>query len=163
MKLRTKLSLAECRRRLGSSTDLRGMALSWDAEAPGAVLGEFRGPVFRLHTPKYYRNSFAPFFYGKLTEADGGAMLEGDFRMNPFVRLFMVFWLSFILLFAAGALIVPAQAHSASGLGRGWFFAGLVLLAILGGGLVQVGKWSGRGDEEVIHSFLKSTLEASDE
>ena len=161
MKLRTKLFMADCRTRLGSGTDLGGMALSWDAVAPGAVVGEFRGPVFRLHTKKYYDNSFAPFFYGKLTEADGGAVLEGEFRMHPFIRLFMVFWLSFLLLFGVGAIVVPA-APRANALGRGWLFAVLVLLAVLGVGLVQFGKWLGRGDEEMIHVFLKSTLEAND-
>jgi hypothetical protein len=162
MKLRTKLTMPECHARLGASIDLRGLALSWEAQAPGAVLGEFRGPAFRLHTRKYYSNSFAPFFYGKLTGTDGGAILEGGFRMNPFVRLFMVFWFSFLLLFGLGAVIVPAQAHPAIALGRGWLFSILVLLALLGVGLVQFGKWLGRGDQEVIRAFLKNALEASE-
>jgi hypothetical protein len=164
MKLRTKLSLAECRERLGSATDLRGLALSWDGEGPGTVVGEFRGSMFRLHTRKYYNNAFAPFFYGKLTEADGGAILEGGFRMNPFVRLSMLFLISCVLLFGAAAIIVPAPAQPSGGVGgRGWFFGGLALAAILGVGLVQAGKWLGRGEQEVIHAFLKSTLEADDE
>jgi hypothetical protein len=162
MKMRTKLSLADTRARLAASTDVRGLALSWDAQGPGAVLGAFRGPFFRLHTGRYYSNSFAPFFYGKLTEADGGTIVEGHFKMNPFVRLFMVFWLSFILLFGLGAIIVPAQAHRPIDLGRGGFFAVLALLGLLGVGFVQFGKWLGRGDEAVIHSFLTATLEASD-
>jgi hypothetical protein len=162
MKLRTKLSIAECRVRLGSATDLGGFALSWDAQGPGTVVGEFRGPVFRLHTRKYYDNSFAPFLYGKLQAADNGTILEGRFRLHPFVRLFTVFWFSFLLLFGVGALIVPAAPHTESGLGRGWFFLGLGVLAVLGAGFVQVGKWLGRGEQEVIRSFLKSTLEADD-
>jgi hypothetical protein len=163
MKLRTKMSMADCKTRLASSTDLRGLALSWSAEGPGAVVGEFRGSVFRLHTRKYYSNSFAPFFYGKLKEVDGGTILEGGFRMHPFVRLFMVFSLSFVLLFGLGAIIVPAPAHPASSTGRSWFFAGLALVAILSVGLVLFGKQLGRGDQEVIYSYLKSTLEANDQ
>jgi len=57
---------------------------------------------------------------------------------------------------------VPAARHTGSGLGRGWFFLGLGVLAVMGAGLVQVGKWLGRGEQEVIRSFLKSTLEADD-
>ncbi len=164
MKLRVKLSLADCRARLASAADLRGLALSWDGQGPGAVVEETRGSVFRLHTKKYYNNSFAPFFHGKLTEADGGVILEGGFRMNSFVRVFMFFSFFFVLLFGVGAIIVPAPAQPAGGIGgRGWFFAGLALAAISGVGLVQAGKWLGRGDQEVIHSFLKSTLEAEDE
>jgi len=163
MKLRTKLSLADCRTRLGSGTDLGGMALSWDAAVPGEVVGEFRGPAFRLHTKKYYSNSFTPFFYGKLTEADGGTVLEGDFRLHPFIRLFLLFWISFLLIFAASAIIVPPQPHPASGLNRGLFYMGLALLTVLGIGFVQFGRWLARGEREVIHSFLKSTLEAEDQ
>jgi hypothetical protein len=162
MKLRTKLSIAECRARLGSATDLGGLALSWDAQGPGPVMGEFRGSMFRLHTKKYYSNAFAPFFYGKLTAVEGGAILEGSFRMHPFARLFMVFWLSFLLLFGLAAIIVPAPQSLPSGLGRGCFYAGLVILAVLGAGLIQLGKWLGRGEQAVIQSFLKSTLEAND-
>jgi hypothetical protein len=161
MKLRTKLSVADCRKRLASATDLGGLALSWDANGPGAVVGEFRGPLFRLHTKKYYSNSFAPFFYGKLAEADGGAILEGGFRMHPFIRLFMVFWFAFLLLFGAGGLIVPALPHPAVGIGRSCFFSVLALLAVVGVGLIQLGKWLGRGEKEVILSFLETTLEAT--
>jgi hypothetical protein len=139
------------------------MALSWDAVAPGAVVGEFRGPVFRLHTKKYYKNSFSPFFYGKLAEVDGGTVLEGDFRLHPFIRLFLLFWLAFIVLFGASAIIVPPPAYPASGISRGWFYAGLALLAVLGVGFVEFGRWRARGERKVIHSFLKSTLEAEDQ
>jgi hypothetical protein len=163
MKLRTKLSVAECRTRLGSATDLGGMALSWDSAVPGSVMGEFRGQVFRLHTPKYYRNSFAPFFYGQLSSVDGGTALEGSFRMHPFVRLFIVFWYAFLLIFGFAGIIVPAAKYEGSGLSRNWYFAGLGILAVLGVGMVQIGKWLGKGEHEVIHAFLKSTLEANDE
>lgn len=162
MKMRTKLSMADCRARLASATDLGGMALSWDAVGLAAVVGEFRGPAFRLHTRKYYSNSFAPFFYGKLTQSDGGAILEGRFRMNPFTRLFMVFWFAFLLLFGLGAVMVPPPAYRPGGAGRGWFIGGLILVAIVGFGLVLVGRWLGRGDQDVIHAFMKNTLEAND-
>jgi len=163
MKMRTKLFLDDCRTRLGSGTDLGGMSLSWDAAAPGTVVGEFRGPAFRLHTKKYYNNSFSPFFYGKLAQVDGGTILEGDFRLHPFIRLFLLFWIAFLLLFAASALIVPAPAHPASGISRGWFYAGLAGLAVLGVGFVELGRWLARGEREVIRSFLKSTLQADDQ
>ena len=161
MRLRTKLSMTDCQTRLRSATDMPGMALSWDAQGSGAVVGEFRGGAFRLHTGKYYSNSFAPFFYGVLTEADGGTNIEGGFRMNPFIRLFLAFWLSFLLLFGVGAIMVPAPAHPALGFGRGWLYAVLGALAIMGVGMVQLGKWLGRTDEQMIHSFLVKTLEAS--
>ena len=163
MKLHSNISIAECRTRLGSATDLGGMALSWDAEGPGAVVGEFRGQAFRLHTRKYYQNAFAPFFYGRLSTADKGADLEGRFRMHPFARLFLVFWFALLMVFALAPLIVPAAKHAASGLNRNWYYAGLGILALLGVAFVLIGKWLGGGEQQVIHGFLKSTLDANDE
>jgi|GEM_PF-2369689 hypothetical protein len=163
MRLSTKLSLADCRTRLGSATDLGGMALSWDAAAPGPVLGEFHGSVFRLHTKKYYSNSFTPFLYGKLTQVDGATMLEGEFRLHPFIRLFLLIWFSFLIIFAVSPIIVPAQHNPVSGLNRQLFYSGLAVLAFLGIVFVQVGRWLARGEREVIHAFLKKTLEADDQ
>ena len=163
MKMRTKLSVADCRARLASSTDLKGITLSWDPEALGTVMGEFRGSAFRLHTRKYYSNSFAPFFYGQLSSVDGGTMLEGTFRMHPFVRLFMVFWFAFLVIFGLAAIIVPAAKYSASGLSRNWYAAGLAILAVLGVAMILIGKWLGSGEQGVIHTFLRNTLEANDE
>jgi hypothetical protein len=163
MKLRTKLSIAECRARLGAATDLGGMALSWDATGPGAVVGEFRGEAFRLHTRKYYQNAFAPFFYGRLSAIESGTVLEGSFRMHPFARLFMLFWFTLLIIFGLAPIIVPAAERVAANFNRHWYFAGLIALAVLGIGFIEIGKWLGRGEQDVIHSFLKSTLEAQDE
>jgi hypothetical protein len=163
MKLRTKLSVAECRARLGSATDLGGMALSWDAAGPAAVVGEFRGEVFRLHTKKYYQNAFAPFLYGKLSAVEGGAVLDGTFRLHPFARMFMLLWFALLAVFAVAPIIVPAAKQMASGLNRNWYFAGLGVLAFLGIAFFILGKFLGNGDHELIHGFLKTTLEASDE
>jgi hypothetical protein len=116
-----------------------------------------------LHTKKYYSNSFTPFFYGKLAEVDGGTVVEGEFRLHPFIRLFLLFWLAFLLLFGASAIIVPAPQHPVSDIPRGWFYAGIALLAVVGVAFVQLGRWLARGEREVIHSFLKSTLEADDQ
>ena len=162
MKIQTKLSLEDCRAKLGAATDLRGMALSWDSAGPGPVVGEFHGSVFRLHTKNYYSNSFSPFLYGKLLAADGGTILEGDFRLHPFIRLFLLFWLAFLVIFGASAFIVPAPQHPAGSIPRFWFYAGLALLAVVGIAFVQIGRWLARGEREVIHSFLKSTLEANE-
>ena len=83
--------------------------------------------------------------------------------MHPFARLFMVFWFAFLIIFGLAAVIVPAAEHPASGISQRWYFAGLALLAIIGVGLVQIGKWLGNGEQEVIRTFLKSTLEAEEE
>jgi hypothetical protein len=162
IKLRTSLSPDQCKARLASATDLSGLSLSWNstADAP-PVLGDFRGASFRLHTSRYYTNSFAPFFYGKLLPSDNGTLIQGEFKMHPFARLLTLFWFSFIGIFAAGGLIVPMQDQPLTGLGRRVFFEALVGFAILGVVLVKFGQWLGRGEHKTILDFLKSSLEAS--
>jgi hypothetical protein len=57
---------------------------------------------------------------------------------------------------------VPASRRPVASLSRGWFFVALGFLAVLGAVLVQVGRRLGSSEQEVICSFLKTTLEASD-
>ena len=159
----TKISVAQCRSRLEATTDVQGLLLSWKTDRNSLkVHGEIRGEAFRLHTRRFYVNSFAPFFYGRLGEADGGAVIVGEFKMNPLIRLLTVFWFSFIALFAVGALIVPAKQVPGIGAGRMTLFIALACLAAVGAGVVQCGRWLGRSEEEVILDFLKTELEAKE-
>ena len=162
IKLRTRLSAEECRARLASATDLGGLALSWNspAEAP-QFLGDFRGAAFRLHTGRYYTNSFAPFFYGHLSPSDNGTVIEGEFKMHPFARISTVFWFSFVAIFAAGGLIVPMGKQPGTSLGPGTLFLALGCFMVLGMALVIFGRWLGRGEQKTILDFLKTSLEAS--
>jgi len=163
-KLKTKVPVDECHSRLQATTDVEGLLLSWNSDGDSPkVHGEFRGRAFRLHTRRFYVNSFIPFFYGRLEPADGGTVIEGRFKMNPLIRLLTVFWFSFIAVFAVGTIIVPARRVPGPGGGRMTLFVALVCLAVVGAGVVQLGRWLGRREEGVILSFLKNSLEATEE
>jgi len=60
-------------------------------QSAGAVVGEFRGPVFRLHT-KILQQFLYAIFYGKLIDVNGETGVEGDFRTAPFLRLLPAFF-----------------------------------------------------------------------
>ncbi len=163
MKLRTQLSADECRKRLASGTDLGGLSLSWNTPAAGPkVLGDFRGAAFRLHTGRYYTNSFAPFFYGKLSASENGTLIEGGFQMHPFARMFAVFWFSFVAVFAAAGFIVPMGKEPGRSVGRGTLFLALGSFVVAGVGLIKFGQWLGRGEQKTILDFLKTSLEATE-
>src|SRR6185369_16315814 len=36
------------------------------------------------------------FFFGRFVASDDGTLIEGEFRMHPFVRIFMIVWFSFL-------------------------------------------------------------------
>ncbi len=152
MKLSTKLSIEECRNRIIKA-----------AEPPQFILGEFRGNSFRLRTRKFYMNSFAPLFYGKFSGRAGGSTLEGEFRMHTLVRLFMVFWYSFLALFAVALVVVPARIPLYRERDRWMLLAALGGLALFGFLFITIGRWLARDEKTVIHNFLKTTLEAEDE
>ena len=152
MKLSTKLSIEECKSRITKA-----------AEPPQFILGEFRGNSFRLRTRKFYINSFAPLFYGKFSERGAGSTLEGEFRMHTLVRLFMVFWFSFLALFGAALVVVPARIPLYREKDRWMLLAALGGLALFGLFFIMIGSWLARSEKTVIHNFLKTTLEAGDE
>src|SRR5438034_1151738 len=93
MILRTRIPIDECKTRLASAVDAERLAFAASGYAGSKpMLGKFRDATFRLQKRRCYRNSFAPFFFGRFVVSAGGTVIEGDFRMHPFVRVFMIFW-----------------------------------------------------------------------
>src|SRR5882672_3711769 len=97
MTLHTRIPIEECKARLASSVDAEKLGFSWSGYAGSRpILGKLRDSSFRLQKRRYYRNSFAPFFFGRFVASDDGTLIEGEFRMHPFVRIFMIVWFSFL-------------------------------------------------------------------
>ena len=161
VKLQTHIPIDDCKSRLAASMDAERLAFSRSGYAGSKeILGKIRGTGFRLQKRRYYRNSFAPYFYGRLEAADGGTRIEGEFKMHPAARIFMTFWFSFLALFAAAALILPSQGQPEAG--RLPFLAVAAFMAAFGVGLIKFSRWLARGEKVAIMDFLKSKLEASD-
>jgi len=162
IRLRTPLPIEECTARLASGVDVERLAFSWSGHAGSRpILGKFSENGFRLQKRRYYRNEFAPFFYGRFVSADPGTLIDGEFRMHPFTRAFMTFWFSFLALYLAVVLIQLAMGRPGIQEDRGLLLAFPFGMMAFGVALVKFGRWLGR-EERAIVAFLKTTLEANE-
>ena len=161
MTLRTDIPIEECRARLTAAMDVEQLAFSLSGYTGSKpILGRLRDTTFRLQKRRSYGNSFAPFFFGHFVALEGGTLIEGHFKMHPFVRAFMVFWFLFLGLFAVAALVLPSRGQPEAPWGRAALLLGVVAMAAFGAGLKKLGAWLGQAEEGSILEFLKTTLEA---
>ncbi len=161
MTLRTRIPIDECRTRLASAVDretwifpLRGRA---DCKP---FVGKVRDTAFRLRMRHGYSNSFAPFLFARFIASDGGTVIEGDFKPHPSVKVFMFFWVSFLVLFAAIVLVLPSRGQPEAPWIRAAMLLAAVVMAGFGVGLMKFGGWLGDGDKGAMVDFLKTTLDA---
>jgi hypothetical protein len=159
----TRIPIEECKARLAACVDVERLAFSWSGYAGSKpMLGKLRDTNFRLQRRRFYRNSFAPFYYGRFVAAGRDTKIEGELRMRTDVKIFMVVWFSFLavvfLIMAVTVLAGRANAQNNPALG-------IVIpagMAVFGVALIKFGRWLGRGEERDIVAFLKSTFGASD-
>jgi len=158
--LKTDLSPEECLRRLRDATDPPKFAVFSRSGYKGSkpVMAKLSGTKIKLWKRQRGRNSFAPFFWGAIVSDTDGSRIEGYFGMDPFVKLFMAFWLASIPFGVFSALIaMPSGANH----GRGWAAvivpAGLIVLGSL---LPKIGQWMTRSEENYLREFLQITLAA---
>ncbi|MGA8452257.1 MAG: hypothetical protein WB707_18660, partial [Candidatus Acidiferrales bacterium] len=107
------LSAAEALRR---SIDLERRTLFSMSGYKGdrSVLGEVFGQTFRIQRRRYWRNDFAPHFYGTFHWETGGTRIEGHFDVATWVKFFMRFWLGFVAV-VGGAMFVLSLLNMTSG------------------------------------------------
>ena len=158
MKLHTRLPIEECKARLTSGVDAERLGFSWSGYAGSKpILGKFRDNSFRLQKRRYYHNSFAPHFYGRLVPFGRETLIEGDFRIHRGVKVFMIAWFSFLILFTVATL--ASYISNRGGAKETFDLETAAGLAVFGVALIKFGRWLGRGEERAILAFLKSTLE----
>lgn len=129
-----------------------------------AVLGQVWGNSFHLQKRRYWRNDFAPHFYGEIQSDPAGTRIEGRFDLADSVRLFMWFWLGGVVLIGGAMFVaclsdVIAGSHLVTGDAR----VGLIVppaMLLFGIVLTRFGRLLGRGDETFILDHLKNTLSA---
>ena len=82
--------------------------------------------------------------------------------MHPFVKVFMIVWMSFLSVLSVLMVITVFAARADV---HGSPVLGLVIppgMAAFGVALVKFGRWLGRSEETAIVAFLTSTLETND-
>src|SRR5579863_10616040 len=98
--LQSDFSAEDCLRRLLEGTDVakRTIFSLSGYKGSNSVLSKFDGDRFRIWKRRYYRNDFAPVFFGALSAEGQGTRIEGHFDMNPWVKISMGVWLGFVML-----------------------------------------------------------------
>jgi hypothetical protein len=158
--LRSDLAPDECMRRIEASTEPGSRTIFSLSGYKGSkpLLVKFEGNQFALWKRRYYRNDFAPYFFGTLSPDNQGTRLEGHFDMNRWTKIFMRIWIAFALLFSVPVLFAmlsrPIQGNAWVGI---LFPIGFILFGIF---LPKFGRWLGRSEEKFMVEFLEATLAA---
>lgn len=164
--LQSDISISECLNRISNAIDTpRWTVFSLSGyQGSRPVLGKIEGDRIRLEKRRYYRNSFAPYFYATLSEQEHGTRIEGHFDSPPFVKVFMRIWLAFVL-----AVGIPIFILSLKGIflktntGNGDPVVGVLVppvLIVFGILLPKIGRWFARSEEGFILNFLQRILSA---
>ena len=163
----TSLPAAECRLRLEHSAEPESVLRRFRFASKGTVYASLRANSFRLFAkgPALLRNSFEPYFYGAIAEEDGRTMIRGQFRVHPFVVVFMGIWFSGVVFIGgAGTLVMLydlVTGRRSSGAGLPPALGVLIAPAMLAFGiaLVLFGWRLGRSQRARIEQFLEATLQ----
>ena len=152
--LHSSRTISDCRSRLAGLVGFNTV---------GPVIGSSSGDRFHLYVVRNdFRNSFAPHFYGRLTTATSGTVIEGKFRMHFFVRIFLSIWFTVVIAIGGRIVIFSIQSLVARRPTEdtyvGLFYPGVLFLC----GLLMVYwcKTLGTDDEAQIVTFLQHTLNA---
>ena len=150
----------ECIRRIKASTDPGNRTIFSLSGYKGSkpLLVKFKGNKFVLWKRRYYRNDFAPYFFGTLLPDNKGSCLEGHFDMNRWVKMFMRIWIAFAVVFTIPIFFATLTQSTRGNAWVGFIVPiGLVIFGIL---LPKFGRWLGRGEEKFMTEFLETTLAA---
>jgi uncharacterized RDD family membrane protein YckC len=117
------------------------------------ITGKFNRDRLRLQKRRFYNNSFAPFFYGEVRPTDAGSELVGEFKLHPFVRVFMGIWFTGAMLGATAiTMTVLVRGHAAH---AGPALAIPFALPLAGFGILRFGRWLARNEPPFIVQFLE--------
>jgi hypothetical protein len=128
------------------------------------ILGEVTADTFHMQKRRFYRNDFAPHFYGTMHPGPGGTRIEGRFDLSTWVRAFMWFWLGGVVLIGGTIFVfsltdVVTGSHHITGDVR----VGLIVppaMVLFGIALPKFGRLLGRSEETYILQHLQTVLNA---
>ncbi|MBI3957184.1 MAG: hypothetical protein HY328_00140 [Chloroflexi bacterium] len=147
---------------LASGTALAHLQVGFSDEFRGKVEGN-GVKLWRSRGYAVSRGSFAPIFYGVVTETATGSRLSGHFQMHPMTRLYTAAWIGLSSLLALVFLVVAAQRATPESTGADALPVLLVaLLPLTGTLLVRFQQSRGRADEEAVREWIGKLLENPD-
>ena len=128
------------------------------------VLGEIGVDNFRVQKRRYWRNDFAPHFYGRLYQETGGTRIEGYFDSPRWAKYFVRIWLALAVLGGAPIFVGTLRdrvlgSHYMSGDDWVGLTVPLVLM-LFGTVLPKLGRLLGKRDERFMLKHIQNTLTA---
>ena len=153
MKISSKLSPEDLLSNIQKNVDLEKFYWNFISGDKGRnfLLGKFKGNKFRLHKRISGRNSWLPFFNGKVILTENGSEIIGDFKIHILVKLFMAFWCGGILYGIVPGII---QHHKVGF--DDWVGFGMILFLFL---IMKFSQWSERDSKVYITEYLKRCSE----
>ena len=104
--------------------------------------------------------TFAPLFYGVVTETPTGSRLSGHFQMHPVTRLYAGAWIGLSTLLALVFVVAAAlRATPESTATDALPILFIALLPLAGWLLVRFQQGKGRADEEAMRVWIGAVLE----
>jgi hypothetical protein len=165
--LHSTLSADQCRERLRANTDEQRRTLSSLSGYRGRnpVLCQIDGERFRLQKRRYYRNDFAPNFYGGIQPWGSSARIEGYFGPPRWAVIFLRIWLGAAVLFTLPVAWVCVRRLLSGGSQDGDYVGLLVPLLFVAFGTLmpRFGDWLGRNEKTFLLQFMQTTLAAKQE
>jgi hypothetical protein len=162
--LHTDFDATECLRRLNESIDVEQRTIFSFSGYKGSkpVLGRIDGYQFYLRKRRYWRNDFAPQFYGDLVVQERGTVVEGYFDLTPWTRKFMRIWLGGVILLGAPIFILSVVdlIHGSRGTNPAVGLLVPIGLVSFGTLLPKFGLLIGNSEEKFIVEFLQRALVA---
>jgi len=164
--LHSDINISECLNRINNAIDTPRRTLFSLSGYRGSrpILGKIEGDKIQLEKRRYYRNSFAPYFYATLSEQNHGTRIEGYFDSPPFVKIFMRIWLAFAVAIGIPIFIRSSKDFlvGTQNVGGDAFVGILVPLVMIVFGILlpKIGRWFARSEEGFILNFLQQILPA---
>jgi len=162
--LQSALGAEQCIERLRETTDEQHRTLLSFSGYRGSkpILSRIEGYNFQLQKRRYYRNDFAPNFYGTITPWGSGARIEGYFGPPRWSAIFIRIWLGCVIVIWSVAFIASMRTGRQP-YHRGDAYVALLVLAVMvffAWFLPRFGDWLGRNEKTFILQFLETTLAA---
>jgi hypothetical protein len=114
-----------------------------------------------------FHSAFERVFHGELIKKEGGTIIQGEFRMNFAIQIFIGIWFGILafawlitLIFCLSNLFFGTSAEFKSGFSGG--LIGPPLMALLGGVLIGSSFKIYENEENYVFDLIKSILEANE-
>lgn len=161
----TPLSVGECVKTITENATKRTFSsefFSYYSEDMN-FLYSLDGSKFQLEKVINYRNSFKPIFYGTFIEQKKETVIEGEFHMHLFVRIFMAIWLSMAFIMSITMIIgsfFPKESSGIDGMNAALGVLFSIFFIGFGIGIVKVGRHFGIKQEQETIEFIERILKA---